>query len=186
MRRQPPRALLIDLDGVLRHFAAPPPPEAFTWDLLRLALTGEITHDEWVTATAAAIPADGDAVVAQWQADRGTVDPEVLSFVASVRAAGIPVGLATNGTDRLQADLEHLGLADAFDVIVNSAEIGIHKPAPEFFARACAAIGTAPGWTMFVDDDDRALRAARAAKLLAYRWTGPEGLPYLRAALGLT
>ena len=30
------------------------------------------------------------------------------------------------------------------------------------------------------------IRAARAAKLLGYRWTGPDGLPYLRAALGVS
>jgi putative hydrolase of the HAD superfamily len=189
MRRQPPRALLIDLDGVLRHFANPPLPAAFTWDLLRLAVTGEISHDEWMTLTTAAMPGDpaeAAAAVESWQADRGTVDETVLAFVGEVRAAGIPVGLATNATDRLDADLALLGLTDAFDAVVNSSAIGIHKPAPEFFVRACAAVGTAPGWTMFVDDDDRVIRAARAAKLLGYRWTGPDGLPYLRAALGLT
>jgi putative hydrolase of the HAD superfamily len=138
--------------------------------------------------TATSLPGDPAAAaraVAEWQVDRGTIDPQVLEFVGAVRAAGIPVGLATNATDRLDADLALHGLTDAFDVVVNSSVIGIHKPAPDFFARACEAIGTAPGWTLFVDDDDRAVRAARAAKLLAYRWTGPQGLPYLRAALGL-
>lgn len=188
MRRQPPRALLIDLDGVLRHVATPPPAEALTWDLQRLALAGEISHEQWLTATAAAMPQEPGAAakaVADWQADRGTVDPAVLGFVAEVRAAGLPVGLAANATDRLPADLTALGLADAFDVVVNSSVIGVHKPAPGFFTAACDAVGTPPGWTMFVDDDDRVIRAARAAKLLGYRWTGPDGIPYLRAALGL-
>ncbi len=192
MRRQPPRALLIDFDGVLRHFAAPADPgvveAAFRWDLLRAAVAGEITHEQWMELTATSLPGDPAAAaraVAEWQVDRGTIDPQVLEFVGTVRAAGIPVGLATNATDRLDADLALHGLTDAFDVVVNSSVIGIHKPAPDFFARACEAIGTAPGWTLFVDDDDRAVRAARAAKLLAYRWTGPQGLPYLRAALGL-
>jgi putative hydrolase of the HAD superfamily len=36
-----------------------------------------------------------------------------------------------------------------------------------------------------VDDDDRVVGGARAANLLAYRWTGDHGLPYLRRALGL-
>jgi putative hydrolase of the HAD superfamily len=40
-------------------------------------------------------------------------------------------------------------------------------------------------WALFVDDEDRNVRAARAAKLLAYRWTGPAGLPYVRGALAL-
>jgi putative hydrolase of the HAD superfamily len=193
MRRQPPRALLIDLDGVLRHVAPPADPAvaeaAFAWDLARPAYAGEISHEEWMTLTAAALPLEPDAAteaVTEWQADRGTVDPAVLGLVAEVRAAGIPVGLAANGTDRLPAELTALGLDDVFDVVVNSAAIGIHKPAPRFFEAACAAIGQAPPWVMFVDDDDRAVRAARALNLLAYRWTGPDGVPYLRAALGLS
>ncbi len=189
MRRQPPRALLIDLDGVLRHFAAPPLPEAFAWERLRPALAGEISHEQWLAATVAALPLDpatATKVVSDWAADRGTVDSVVLGFVAEVRAAGIPVGLATNGTDRLPADLTALGLDGVFDVVVNSSVIGIHKPAPGFFEAACEAIGVAAPWVMFVDDDDRNIRAARAMKMLAYRWTGPEGLPYLRAALGFS
>jgi putative hydrolase of the HAD superfamily len=193
MRRQPPRALLIDLDGVLRHVAPPADPAvaeaAFAWDLVRAAYAGEISHEEWMTLTATALPMEPDAAaeaVTGWQADRGTVDPAVLGLVAEVRAAGIPVGLAANGTDRLPADLMALGLDDVFDVVVNSSAIGIHKPAPRFFEAACEAVGQAPPWVMFVDDDDRAVRAARALKMLAYRWTGPEGVPYLRAALGLS
>jgi putative hydrolase of the HAD superfamily len=173
MRRQPPRSLVIDL-GVLRH-GATPPPEALVWALQRAAYAGEISHDEWV----AAVP-DAD-----WPTGPGTVDADVLALVADVRAAGTPVALAANGTDRLPADLTALGLDEAFDVIVNSSVLGIHKPAPEFFAGVCQAVGTAPGWTMYVDTDDRVIRAARAAKLLAYRWSGPSGSAYLRAALGL-
>lgn len=174
MRRQPPRALVIDL-GVLRH-GATPPPEALVWALQRAAYAGEITHDEWI----AAVPG------AEWPSGPGTVDDGVLGLVADVRAAGIAVALAANATDRLPADLAALGVDEAFDAVVNSSVLGIHKPAPEFFAGVCQAVGTAPGWTMYVDTDDRVIRAARAAKLLAYRWTGPSGLPYLRAALGLT
>jgi putative hydrolase of the HAD superfamily len=109
----------------------------------------------------------------------------VLAFVRDVRAAGLPVGLATNATDRLPGDLGSLGLADEFDAVLSSWELKIHKPAPEFFAEACKALGLEPEWVLFVDDDDRAVRGARAARLPAYRWTGPEGIPYLRRALGL-
>ncbi|GAA0801152.1 HAD family hydrolase [Spirilliplanes yamanashiensis] len=189
MRRQPPRALLIDFDGVLRHFAAPPLPEAFAWERLRPALAGEITHEQWLAVTADAVggdPAEAAATVERWAADRGTIDPVVLGFVADVRAAGIPVGLATNATDRLPEDLAHHGLTDAFDVVVNSSVVGIHKPAPGFFEAACDLIGVPAPWVMFVDDDDRSIRAARALKMLAYRWSGPDGLAYLRTVLGLS
>ncbi len=203
MLRQPARALLIDLDGVLRRWdpsvaeaveatyrleSGSLSATAFDWELLRPAVAGEITDAEWMFLIAKRLPLDpsqAEAAVAEWQEHRGTVDRDVLAFVREVRAAGRPVGLATNATDRLRGDLDALGLTDEFDAIVSSTELGIHKPAPEFFARACAAVGEQPPWTLFVDDDDRVIRAARASKLLGYRWSGTADLTYLRKALAL-
>jgi putative hydrolase of the HAD superfamily len=203
MRRQPARALLIDLDGVLRRwdpqvdeaveakYALEPGTllkTAMTWDIYRPAVAGEIDDADWMRLIAMRLPLpepDAAAAVAEWQQHRGYVDQEVLGFVREVRASGLPVGLATNATDRLRGDLEGLGLADEFDVVLSSWELKIHKPAPEFFAAACAALGEDPPWVLFVDDDDRAIRGARAAKMLAYRWTGQREFDYLRAALGL-
>ena len=203
MRRQPARALLIDLDGVLRRWDPAPAAAAeaehglepgtllrtaMSWDLYRPAVAGEMTDAQWLAAVAERLPlppADAAASVAAWQAHRGEVDPDALAFVREVRAAGLPVGLATNATDRLRGDLDDLGLAGAFDAIFSSWEMKVHKPAPSFFALACDGLGLEPHWALFVDDDDRAVRAARVAKLPAYRWTGPDGIPYLRGALGL-
>jgi putative hydrolase of the HAD superfamily len=123
--------------------------------------------------------------VARWQSYRGEVDPEALAFVRSVRAGGRKVGLATNATDRLRPDLDALGLTDEVDVIISSWEQKIHKPAPEFFTRACTLIETRPDLTFFIDDDDRVVRGARAAGLSAYRWTGPQHVTYLRKAFDL-
>jgi len=201
MRRQPARAMLIDLDGVVRRWASPEAVEqkyglspgtltqtAMAWELLRPAVAGEITDAEWMRLVADRLPLDPEsaaAAVADWQADRGSVNPEALAFVRDVRAAGKPVGLATNATDRLRGDLDALGLTGEFDAIISSYELGIHKPAPEFYVRACAELGVPPQWVMFVDDDDRAVRAARVLQMPAYRWTGPRHLGSLRRALGL-
>src|SRR4051812_44895636 len=119
------------------------------------------------------------AAVAEWQRHRGGVDDEVLAFLREARAAGPPVGVGTDATDRLGDDLASLGLTGEVDVVVSSWEIGIHKPAPEFFARACAALELERPWVLFVDDDDRAVRGARAAGMPAFRWTGPQDLTYL-------
>jgi len=204
MLREPPRALLIDLDGVLRHwdptvattvehsYGLEPGAllrTAMSWELLRPAVNGEITDAQWMALVASRLPldqAEATAAVTQWHQHRGSVDPAVLAFVRDVRAAGLPVGLATNATDLLHADLVQLGLEAEFDTVFNSSEMKIHKPAPEYFHRAHAALGLDPQWVLFVDDDDRAIRGARAAGLPAYRWTGDHGLPYLRRALGLT
>jgi putative hydrolase of the HAD superfamily len=202
MQRQPARALLIDLDGVLRRWDEPTAVEekyglepglllrtAMSWDIYRPAVAGEISDADWMRLIAMRLPlpeADAAAAVAEWQQHRGYVDQEVLALVREVRAAGLPVALATNATDRLRGDLESLGLTDEFDMVLSSWELKIHKPAPEFFAAACSALGQDPQWVLFVDDDDRAVRGARAAKLLAYRWTERREFTYLRAAFGLS
>jgi putative hydrolase of the HAD superfamily len=203
MLRQPAQAMLIDLDGVLRRWDPTVPAAvekssglepgallstAMSWDLLRPAVAGEITDAEWMHLVATRLPLpeeEAKKAVAEWQQYRGAVDPEVLAFVREVRAAGRPVGLATNATDLLRGDLEQLGLTGEFDAVVSSYELKVHKPAPEFFERACAALNVEAPWVLFVDDDDRTVRGARAAKLPSLRWSGPENLPYLRKALAL-
>jgi putative hydrolase of the HAD superfamily len=206
MRRQRARALLVDLDGVLRHFSTIKTREverrygmepgrlwetASVWGRMQPALAGEVTHDQWMSTVVGELvfAAGGHeravAAVAEWQADRGAVNAGLLDFIRSVRTAGLPVGIATNGTDVLAADLDALGLAGEVDVVVNSSEVGVHKPAKEFFVAACQAIRVPPPLVLFIDDDDRAVRGARAAGLSALRWSGPDDLRYVRAALEL-
>ncbi|MFI6268681.1 HAD family hydrolase [Micromonospora zamorensis] len=204
MARERATALLLDLDGVLRRFdpavAAGVEREygladgvlteiAMQWGRLQPVLTGQLNHADWVSSVADALaePAGGPdrarAAVEQWQRYRGEVDTEVLDFVREVRAAGITVGLATNATDLLDADLAALGLTDELDVVVNSSTLGVHKPAPEYFQAACRALATPPARVLFVDDEDWAVRGARSAGLSAHRWGGHADLRYLRAAL---
>ncbi|MEU5550797.1 MULTISPECIES: HAD family hydrolase [unclassified Micromonospora] len=204
MARERATALLLDFDGVLRRFdpavAAGVEREygltegvlgeiAMHWELLQPVLTGRVSHAEWVSSVADALadsaggPQRARAAVEQWQRYRGEVVPAVLDFVREVRGQGVRVGLATNATDLLDEDLATLGLTGELDVVVNSSVVGVHKPAREYFQAACEALETAPGRVLFVDDEDRAVSGARVAGLSAHRWSGPEDLRYLRAAL---
>ncbi|MFI7250913.1 HAD-IA family hydrolase [Micromonospora chalcea] len=203
MSRERATALLVDFDGVLRRWdpavAAGVEREygltegvlgeiAMSWGLLQPVLTGQVSHAQWMVSVADALtPAVGAdrarAAVQEWQSYRGEVDPEVLAFLREVRAAGIRVGLGTNATDLLDADLAALDLTGELDVIVNSSVVGVHKPAKEYFQAACEALETPPGRVLFVDDEDRAVAGARVAGLSAHRWSGPADLRYLRAAL---
>jgi putative hydrolase of the HAD superfamily len=203
MSRERAQALLIDLDGVLRRWDPAPMiaveieyglkpaalmETAMAWDIYRPAVAGEITDAEWMRLVASRLPlAEEKATeaVARWQAYRGEPDPEALAFVREVRAGGRKVGLATNATDRLRPDLEALGLTAEVDVVISSWDLKVHKPAREFFARACELIGATPDRVLFVDDDDRVVRGARAAGLSAYRWSGPHHVHLLKKALDL-
>jgi putative hydrolase of the HAD superfamily len=204
--RPRPAGLLVDLDGVLRVWDASVVAgvekrhglasgvllgTALDPPLLRPAISGEISHTEWLAEVVRRLVAGGadelavGAAVREWQEYRGDVDPVVLALVRRVRATGRPVGLATNATDLLDADLDALGLAGEVDAVVNSSVVGAAKPAREFYATACAALGLPAERVLLLDDDDRAVRGARAAGLPAYRWTGPADVRYVRAALGL-
>ncbi|MFE9653508.1 HAD family hydrolase [Micromonospora sp. NPDC006431] len=203
MSRERATALLLDLDGVLRRWdpavAAGVEQEygltegvlgeiAMSWGLLQPVLTGQVSHAQWMASVADALtPSVGAerarAAVEEWQRYRGEIDLEVLAFVRQVREAGVRVGLGTNATDQLDADLAALGLTDDFDAVVNSSVVGVNKPAKEYFQAACAALETSPSRVLFVDDEDRSISGARVAGLSAHRWTGPGDLRYLRAAL---
>jgi putative hydrolase of the HAD superfamily len=198
------QALVLDMDGVLREFdpanertvaAAHGLPDgmltdlAFEPDRLRAVVTGRSSHDEWLASITDALAAATDdrpraeRAVAAWSAYRGVVVPAVLDAVRALRAAGVPVLLASNATDRLDADLELLGLVGEFDGVLNSSRLGHAKPSAEFYAAACDRLGVPARLCLLVDDSDRNVRGARAAGLAAIRYTGPSDLGYLSAAL---
>jgi putative hydrolase of the HAD superfamily len=201
-----PTALLVDFDGVLRTFDPSVNAKieqryglepgtvletALEWPRMLPAITGRITRAEWL-ATVADTLADrvgghdrAAALMDEWIVYPGTIAPDVLQFVRDTRAAGMPVAVATNATVEFREVLESFGLTGEFDAVANSAEIGVHKPAKEYFAAACALLDTPPGRCMLVDDTDRMIRGARVAGLSAYRYTPGDDLSYPRRALGL-
>jgi putative hydrolase of the HAD superfamily len=198
VRRPRPTALLVDVDGVLRRWdpAVPAGVEAryglasgvlekalFAPDRLRAAVLGRLTQADWIAQVAAEV-GDPDAV-AEWQRYRGDVDPAVLGLVRDARAAGVPVALATNATDQLDADLAAFGLAGAFDAVANSSVLGVAKPSAEYFAAACELVGTPPERCLLLDDSARFVAGARAAGLTAHRYAGPPDLRYARVLLDL-
>ncbi len=203
MRRRRATALLIDFDGVLRWHDERAHAEleaannvdegailAIASDpaILIPALLGRVSRAGWLTDIAAAL-ADrvggldrAGRIVAEWDTNRGEIVPEVHDTLAALRAEGVPVALCTNATDDLRDDLARFALSDAFDAVVSSAEIGAVKPMREFYLAACEAVATPPANCLFVDDTQRNVDGARAAGLLAYRFSGVDGLAYIRAA----
>jgi putative hydrolase of the HAD superfamily len=198
VRRTPPTALLLDFDGVLRWWdpAVPAAVEAqyglapgvlyralFHPDRLRAAVLGQLKHADWMAEVVAEV---GDAeAVARWQAYRGEIRQPVLDLVRQARAAGRPVGLATNATDQLDADLANLGVAGEVDAVVNSSVLGVAKPSAEYYLAGCALLDTPPARCLLLDDSARFVAGARAAGLVAHRYAGPQDLAYVRALLAL-
>jgi HAD superfamily hydrolase (TIGR01509 family) len=86
---------------------------------------------------------------------------EVLTELGS----RMPLALVTNGAARLQrAKLVQTGIADRFDVIVDSETVGVGKPSPVMFNVALLELGVTPGDTAMVGNDlGRDVAGARAA-----------------------
>ncbi|MFI5004285.1 MAG: HAD family hydrolase [Solirubrobacterales bacterium] len=79
-----------------------------------------------------------------------TLEESMVEAVRAARAAGIATGLISNswGTTRYPREL----LAELFDGIVISGEVGIRKPAPRIYELGAQAIGHEPTRCVFVDD----------------------------------
>lgn len=192
MSEFPYDAVLCDLDGVLRlwdpdaertlerRYGVPEGTvhaTAFAPELLQPLVTGKVTDDEWRRNVAAALlPEYGrDAaigLVTDWSASVGEVNVEVLELLREVRSSGVRVALATNQGDRLNQDLEALGLRDEVDAVVNSAELGVAKPEPTFFFAAALMVDAEVGRCLFVDDDPVNVEVAKAVGMHARLYTG--------------
>lgn len=179
------RALLCDLDGVLRLWAPesmPPALRAVAFEpaLLLRAVTGLLTDEDWRAEVAAGLGADGERLVADWTAWPARVDAQVLAILAEARQR-IPVVLVTNATTRLEDDLATLGLADATDAVVNSARVGVAKPDERIYRIAADRAGVPVEDCLFVDDTAANVRAAEALGMRGLVYTDPASLA---AALG--
>ena len=97
--------------------------------------------------------------------DRGADPmPGAAELVGALRAAGIPVGLASNSSrEFVDKALRLAGLRDAFDVTVAGDEVPNPKPAPDGYLAAAAALGADPAACVALEDSATGVAAARAA-----------------------
>jgi putative hydrolase of the HAD superfamily len=178
-------AVVFDLDGVVRHWdpdvnaaierrhgLAPGAilDAAFAPDLGQAAVTGALDYETWATRVGERL--DCPAAVEEWGRFRGRVDPDAIALVAAVRAGGWTVGLLSNATTRLAEDLDVLGIADRFDHVFNTAELGVAKPDHEVYRRVVEALGVAPDHIVFTDDTPDWAHAATEVGLVGIPFTG--------------
>jgi putative hydrolase of the HAD superfamily len=95
--------------------------------------------------------------------------PDVVETLADLRAAGVKLGLITNGSVRMQSrKLECLSLTSTFDTVLISEAEGISKPHPEIFHRALGRLRAEPARSVFVGDHPEVdIVGARAAGMRA-------------------
>jgi putative hydrolase of the HAD superfamily len=69
-----------------------------------------------------------------------------------LRARGLRLGVVSNSDGRVEQALVAAGIRDRFDVVLDSALVGVEKPDPAIFRAALAALGVAPAEALYVGD----------------------------------
>ena len=81
-----------------------------------------------------------------------------------MREAGLRLACVTNKARRFTAPLlDKTGLADFFDVVVTSDEVGRRKPHPDPFLLACRRLEVTPAESIVIGDSANDALGARAA-----------------------
>ncbi len=105
-----------------------------------------------------------------------SVVPEGFSTaMAELRAVGVKTAIVSNSEGMLDRLFATLGIADCFDVVVDSGKVGVEKPDPAIFRIAAERTGTKLGRAIHLGDTwaTDVLGAQNAG--MAYAFVDPYG-----------
>jgi putative hydrolase of the HAD superfamily len=121
----------------------------------------------------------------------GDVRTEMVAALDAVIAAGYRTACLTNNVVSRDGDPE-AGRPEVdavmarFDVVVESSKLGIRKPEPTFYARACELLGVEPDECVFLDDLGINLKPAKAMGMTTIKVGDPgAAIAELEAVLGI-
>lgn len=140
------------------------------------AQVGRLPDQEWLEAAGrrldelAGRPIPG--IRREWQRIWRTLDERVVDLARRLRRS-YRIGLLSNSTRRLEGELlGPTGLGDLFDVVVNSARVGIAKPDVRIYRLAAERIGAEPTACVHIDDLPANVEGAREAGFHAVHYRG--------------
>jgi HAD superfamily hydrolase (TIGR01549 family) len=153
--------------GVLGAMAAAGRPHEDAFSLVRPGLDVAEELVRWEADDPAGLRVNFDA---------DDLYPDVRACFSALHAEGIEVVIAGNQPPQARNALAAMGLG--VDRILISDEIGVHKPAPEFFTAVAELAGVAPEHVAYVGDrvDNDVLPARRAGMSPVLVRRGPWGL----------
>jgi putative hydrolase of the HAD superfamily len=110
---------------------------------------GRLWHDligEIITGAGA--PRDATRSAVEWLWEQQTAQnlfrapiPDMVALARRLRADGVRTAVVSNSEGRLAELLAEIGIADAFEHVVDSGRLGIEKPDPRIFAHALELLG---------------------------------------------
>lgn len=192
LKRRPPRALIVDYGGVLTTSvfesfesfctAAGLAPNALKTLLIAASerdvdegpITkfekGELSEEEFESALALELSKTLDSPMsAEGLRQRifalARPDPVMSEAVRTLRMAGVKTALLSNSWGPGTYNREFL--AQIFDEVVISAEVGVRKPSPKAFLHTAQMLGVDPRDCVFVDDLEAHVRGAESVGMRA-------------------
>ena len=116
-----------------------------------------------------------------------SIRPEMLGAVRNLRGH-LKLGCITNNVARNDSRPGSIAnLDELFDVVVESAKVGMRKPDPRIYLHACALLAVEPAECVFLDDFGVNLKAARELGMATIKVDETLcGLSELEQLLGLT
>jgi HAD superfamily hydrolase (TIGR01509 family) len=89
--------------------------------------------------------------------------PGAIELLKAVRGRW-PVAVASNAPRRhLLTGLRRVGVEDSFDAMLAFDDVGVPKPAPDLYLRACELLGVDPARSVAIEDSPPGVASARAA-----------------------
>jgi len=109
-----------------------------------------------------------DLVLARYRS-RSQALPGALSVVTGLRMSGQRVGLASSSIRPwVEACLEKIGLANAFEVLVTGSEVVNGKPDPEIYLMAADRMGVPASECLAFEDAPAGIESAKAAGMTVW------------------
>jgi putative hydrolase of the HAD superfamily len=147
----------------------------FSSELSLKAMRGEVSEDElWRTLERELDLTRFGMTSQEFQHEffaEDFLDEELIAFIRSMWP-GLKTGLISNAWDGLRGVLHtRVPIADAFDVMVISAEEKIAKPDPRIYHRALERLEVQANEAIFLDDFIENIHAAQALGLIGVHFT---------------
>lgn len=80
------------------------------------------------------------------------IDASAPSVLDALKRCGVRLGVISNSDGTLVDELNHFGLLDRFDVVIDSGRVGVQKPDREIFRIALREACTEPGDAWHIGD----------------------------------
>lgn len=173
-------ALIFDYFGVLssevasfwfQDYVTTADPSALKDKYVRPADKGVISEKELFNQLSALTGIPKQQIPEQWS-KLLQVNDDLLSFIKEELVGKYKLGILTNATSEfLRTALKNHPLAQMFDAIVISSEIGYVKPEPEAYTSILQALSTHPTDALMIDDSPINVEGAKAVGMHALLFT---------------